>query len=84
MSDASPEEHTALFAGELKTIAEQVIKANRDGFDKNRRDLFIVQNRLYFQLESLSWLQRNLKINGQLPPLRGWAASPDVLLMLHN
>jgi hypothetical protein len=47
------------------------------------RDLIIVQNRLYAQLQSLTWLQRRMKIPGQLPPLRGWAASPDVLLRLH-
>lgn len=39
---------------------------------------------VYTQLESLSWLQRNIKLKGELPPLRGWAASPDFLLMLHT
>ena len=48
-----------------------------------KRDLLIVQNRLYNQLQSLSWLQHRMQITGNLPPLRGWAASPDVLLMLH-
>lgn len=47
-------------------------------------DYITVQNCLYAQLESLSWLQRRLAINGELPPLRGWAASPDVLLRLHT
>src|SRR5699024_11233349 len=32
----------------------------------------------------ISWLQRRLTIKGQLPPLRGWATSPDVLLRLHT
>lgn len=39
---------------------------------------------LYRQIESLTWLSRNLKIKGSLPPLRGWAASPDTLLKLHQ
>ncbi|MFD2191862.1 class I SAM-dependent methyltransferase [Pistricoccus aurantiacus] len=52
--------------------------------NKLTRDLITVQNRLYAQLESLSWLQRRLAIKGQLPPLRGWATSPDVLLRLHT
>lgn len=48
------------------------------------KDLIKVQNRLYLQLESLSWLQRRLLHKTQLPPLRGWACSPDVLLRLHT
>lgn len=48
------------------------------------KDLIVVQNRIYSQLESLSWLQKRLLLKGQLPPLRGWATSPDVLLRLHT
>lgn len=40
--------------------------------------------RIYTQLESLSWLQRRLGIKGILPPLRGWPTSPDFLLRLHS
>ena len=32
----------------------------------------------------MSWLQRRLLDSTQLPPLRGWACSPDVLLLLHT
>ncbi|BCB08492.1 hypothetical protein HHSLTHF2_23820 [Vreelandella venusta] len=39
---------------------------------------------IYTQLESLSWLQRALAIQGALPPLRGWPVSPDFLLRVHN
>lgn len=52
-------------------------------FDKKNKLLMQEISRTYTQLESLSWLQRRLSIKGQLPPLRGWAASPDVLLKLH-
>ncbi|MGP9536330.1 MULTISPECIES: class I SAM-dependent methyltransferase, partial [unclassified Halomonas] len=68
---------------ELKRLESKLFKANAESSNKFFRDLIIVQNRLYAQLESLSWLQRRLAIKGQLPPLRGWATSPDVLLRLH-
>ncbi|HCR98460.1 MULTISPECIES: class I SAM-dependent methyltransferase [Halomonas] len=38
----------------------------------------------YTQVESLIWLQKQLSLKGPLPPLRGWAASPDFLLKLHS
>ncbi|CAD5264946.1 MULTISPECIES: class I SAM-dependent methyltransferase [Halomonadaceae] len=41
-------------------------------------------NSLYSQIESLLWLNKRLKINGELPPLRGWPVSPDFLLRLHQ
>ena len=67
----------------LEQLEKAFIQASKDSAGKNTKDLIIVQNRLYAQLESLSWLQRRLTIKGQLPPLRGWATSPDVLLRLH-
>src|SRR5690554_1110929 len=70
-------------ATELKAMEKTLLQASKDNAAKATRDLILVQNRLYAQLESLSWLQRRLKIKGQLPPLRGWATSPDVLLRLH-
>lgn len=38
----------------------------------------------YRQLECFQWLIKALNIKYSLPPLRGWAASPDVLLNLHE
>lgn len=38
----------------------------------------------YRQLESLQFLINCLDLKYSLPPLRGWAASPDVLLNLHE
>ncbi len=67
----------------LKTLEKTLLQTYEDSAGKSTRDLLIVQNRLYAQLESLSWLQRQLAIKGPLPPLRGWATSPDVLLRLH-
>ncbi|MGR7921041.1 class I SAM-dependent methyltransferase [Zobellella denitrificans] len=68
----------------LSELEKRLLQAGKANSNKFTRDLIIVQNRLYAQLESLSWLQRRLAINGQLPPLRGWATSPDVLLHLHT
>ena len=69
---------------QIEKLEKALLQAGKDNADKFTRDLVIIQNRLYSQLESLSWLQRRLAIKGQLPPLRGWAASPDVLLRLHT
>ncbi|MGO3863325.1 MAG: class I SAM-dependent methyltransferase [Halomonas sp.] len=70
-------------SNELNSLGKLLLQASKESAGKFTKDLVIVQNRLYSQLESLSWLQRRLKIKGQLPPLRGWATSPDVLLRLH-
>lgn len=68
----------------IEQLEKTLLQAGKDNAGKLTRDLVIVQNRLYSQLESLSWLQCRLAIKGQLPPLRGWATSPDVLLRLHS
>lgn len=72
------------FLSELYAVEKRLSKESKEAANKATRDLVIVQNRLYAQLESLCWLQRRLNIKGQLPPLRGWATSPDVLLRLHT
>lgn len=69
---------------ELSSLEKRLQQAVKDSGAKCTRDLVAVQDRLYAQLESLLWLQRRLAIEGQLPPLRGWATSPDVLLRLHT
>ncbi|PSJ48024.1 hypothetical protein C7H85_04290 [Zobellella endophytica] len=69
---------------ELEALEKKLIQAGKENINNLTRDLITVQNRLYAQLESLFWLQRRLAIKGQLPPLRGWATSPDVLLRLHT
>lgn len=68
----------------LQEMEDKVLLQGYKNTKKLVKDLLRVQDRLYVQLESLSWLQRRLAIKGQLPPLRGWAASPDVLLRLHS
>lgn len=52
--------------------------------DRQEKNIKLLINNLYAQLESFSWLQRTLAIQGGLPPLRGWPISPDFLLRLHN
>ena len=73
-----------MLENKLEKMEKTLLQATKDSSVKNAKDLLIVQNRLYAQLESLSWLQRRLSIQGQLPPLRGWATSPDFLLKLHT
>ena len=77
------EHDTDSLPSELAALEASFSSKNKEMANKLTRDLITVQNRLYAQLESLSWLQRRLAIKGQLPPLRGWATSPDVLLRLH-
>ncbi|MCK0753256.1 heparinase II/III domain-containing protein [Chromohalobacter japonicus] len=85
---AMPESHNdnagKTLSADLNAFEKRLLQASKDSASKVTRDLITVQNRLYAQLESLSWLQRRLKIQGRLPPLRGWATSPDVLLHLHE
>lgn len=83
MPEANNENTVETLSNELKELEKALLEASKDNAGKATRDLILVQNRLYAQLESLSWLQRRLAIKGQLPPLRGWATSPDVLLRLH-
>ncbi|WP_346351646.1 class I SAM-dependent methyltransferase [Oceanimonas sp. AH20CE76] len=48
------------------------------------KELSTENKNIYTQLESLLWLQKRLKLKNQLPPLRGWPVSPDLLLKLHT
>ncbi|WP_019626600.1 class I SAM-dependent methyltransferase [Thioalkalivibrio sp. ALJT] len=84
MSEPSNQNVEKSFLTQLEALEDRFLQASKEHAGKLTRDLIIVQNRLYAQLESLAWLQRRLAIKGQLPPLRGWASSPDVLLRLHT
>lgn len=63
-----------------KSLSQEIVK----GFNQSRLNHQKSVDQLYTQLESLSWLQRQLSIKGNLPPLRGWPTSPDFLLTLHT
>lgn len=52
--------------------------------EKQERTQRNLVNQVYTQIESLFWLEKRLILKNQLPPLRGWATSPDVLLKLHS
>ena len=65
----------------VKSIQNEVFEKN---IDKKINKLMKATQDLYIQLESFSWLQRCLNSTTQLPHLRSWASSPDVLLRLHN
>lgn len=83
MPDSNKENTSPPLPAESQAFKNNLLQAMKDNAGKVTKDLLLIQNRLYAQLESLSWLQRRLAIEGQLPPLRGWATSPDVLLRLH-
>lgn len=68
----------------LGELSKQLENTQKEMMNKSFKDLIIVQNRIYSQLEALTWLSQALTLSGSLPPLRGWAASPDVLLRLHE
>lgn len=69
---------------ELASLKESLLKDSSENMTKLKQSLTRSQNLIYTQLESLSWLQNRLLARTQLPPLRGWACSPDVLLRLHT
>lgn len=60
---------------------QQAIFKRMDKQERTNRNLV---NQVYSQMESLFWLEKRLTLKNQLPPLRGWATSPDVLLKLHT
>ncbi|WP_025652051.1 MULTISPECIES: class I SAM-dependent methyltransferase [unclassified Psychrobacter] len=75
---------TTISTLEVESIKEVLLKDSAENMVKIKQGLTRAQNLVYTQLESLSWLQRRLLTSTQLPPLRGWASSPDVLLHLHT
>ncbi|WP_334065363.1 class I SAM-dependent methyltransferase [Alteromonas genovensis] len=66
---------------ELITSLQQNLYKRIERQERTSRNLI---NQVYAQLESLFWLEKKLLLKNQLPPLRGWATSPDVLLKLHS
>ena len=84
MTDQSSENGLAAIQSQLVSLEKAMVQASKDQGGKTTRDLIIVQNRLYAQLEALTWLSRAVGLSWSLPALRGWAASPDVLLRLHE
>jgi predicted O-methyltransferase YrrM len=81
--DTLQENINSVAAEKIAQLESKLLDDGKRISKQTTRDLIIVQNRLYAQLQSLTWLQRRMRITGSLPPLRGWAASPDVLLRLH-
>lgn len=65
----------------LITSLQQTLFKRIEKQERTHRNLV---NQVYSQLESLFWLEKKLSLKNQLPPLRGWATSPDVLLKLHS
>ena len=53
-----------------------------DGLEQLRVQTQRQQRELFAQLEALLWLRDLLQLERPLPPTRGWAASPDLLLAM--
>ena len=66
-------------AARAERRAEQVA---REQGSRTRRAVHAAERRLYTQLEALAWLRDELELPIPLPPMRGAAASPDLLLEL--
>jgi predicted O-methyltransferase YrrM len=47
-----------------------------------REHVTATERRLFAQVEAMGWLQQQLGLRHPLPPTRGWAASPDLLVEL--
>ncbi|MDR0723654.1 MAG: glycosyltransferase [Endomicrobium sp.] len=58
-------------------VVDKKIANQSEGFKKREK-------LNYSQIESFFWLTKKLKIHNNLPPLRNWAMSPDILLKLHE
>ena len=84
MSESAREIIAEVIKSELAALEARLLNTHKEAAGIISREISLAQGCVYAQLESLSWLQRRLSIDGQLPPLRGWAASPDVLLRLHT
>lgn len=64
MPETNNENAVETLSADLKALEKRLLQMSKDSAGKFTKDLLIVQNRLYAQLESLSWLQRRLKIKG--------------------
>jgi hypothetical protein len=71
MAETNNKNALETLSADLKALDKRLLPMSKDCAGKFTKDLLIVRNRLYAQLESLSWLQRRLVIKGQLPPMRG-------------
>src|SRR3990170_4022847 len=59
-------------------LESQVASSARSANDVHRREM----RTLYAQVEAMLQLRDVVNVTGPTPPLRGWAASPDVLKLL--
>lgn len=69
---------------ELKSIVEHFDGVLTKRIDRLWRNVRDAVNAGYSQMESLFWLEKKLELTEPLPPLRGWATSPDLLLKIHT
>ena len=68
----------------IEKLIESLQRTLFKRIEKQERTNRKLINQVYTQMESLFWLEKRLTLKNELPPLRGWATSPDVLLKLHS
>jgi len=68
----------------LVYLAHKTRRVHQQGFEvlEQLRAIRLESDHLFSQLQSLGQLERLLALPQGLPPLRGWAGSPDFLLQL--
>lgn len=65
---------------EIDESEQRIIDAIKAGVDEVKKAGRLESDRVFAQLEALLWLRDMLDLDRPLPPTRGWAASPDLLL----
>lgn len=64
----------------LRESEKRTLQALRSTAAATERSGRTEANRVFAQVEALLWLRDALRLEHPLPPTRGWAASPDLLL----
>jgi predicted O-methyltransferase YrrM len=65
-----------------KQLSQTTTKAVKQGVEGLRRSMVREVTTAYHELEALQNLYAMVPVGRRVPPLRGWAASPDLLLLL--
>lgn len=87
-----PADRTKASQNELRKLSDQVAAVSRAlqavavavdrGPENNRRKVVRDTTTVYRQLEALTNLYSMVPVKARVPAMRGWAASPDLLLLL--
>ncbi len=76
--------HWAVSDGPHDASEQRTLDAIAAALDELKQHATRQTDRVFAQLEALIWLRDMLQLERPLPPTRGWAASPDLLLHVAN